>query len=58
MQRTPLTAVTAILSFTFLGATAAEKKDPPVSVQRGSNGKLIYTPDAQGNIVPDFSLCG
>lgn len=29
---------------------------PPVYV--GENGKLAYTPDAQGNQIPDFSYCG
>jgi hypothetical protein len=35
---------------------ATPKKDPIIST--GSDGKLIYAADSQGNRIPDFSHCG
>jgi Family of unknown function (DUF6298) len=35
---------------------ASAKKDPIIST--GSDGKLIYSSDSQGNRIPDFSHCG
>lgn len=37
-------------------ATAQQKIQPPVSV--GKEGRLVYTPDALGNRIPDYSYCG
>ena len=37
-------------------AAKQPKPQPPVYVD--SNGKLAYTPDEQGNRIPDFSYCG
>jgi len=43
-------------SWCFLSHAASPKKDPIISI--GSDGKLIYSRDPQGNRVPDFSHCG
>lgn len=32
--------------------------EPPKPIFKGKDGKLAYTPDAQGNRVPDFSFAG
>lgn len=34
------------------------KIEPPKPVFSGKDGKLVYTPDAQGNRIPDFSYAG
>lgn len=34
------------------------KPAPPKPVAPGPQGRLIYTPDEQGNRIPDFSYCG
>ncbi|MBD2757799.1 pectate lyase [Spirosoma sp. BT704] len=34
------------------------KPVPPKPVALGSDGHLVYTPDALGNRIPDFSFCG
>ncbi|HEY4789326.1 MAG TPA: hypothetical protein VIH57_24920, partial [Bacteroidales bacterium] len=34
------------------------KPKPTTPVYVGSDGKLMYTPDEQGNRIPDFSYCG
>ncbi len=36
----------------------AQKQVKPVSPLYSEKGKLIYTADAQGNRIPDFSYCG
>jgi hypothetical protein len=41
----------------FLSASAAPKNQSPV-VALGPDRKLVYSPDALGNRVPDFSHCG
>ena len=43
------------LLFLFLQVAKAQNS---ILVSLDSNGKLIYTPDAKGNIVPDFSGVG
>jgi Family of unknown function (DUF6298) len=43
-------------SWCFPLLAAAPKKDPIIST--GSDGKLIYASDSQGNRIPDFSHCG
>lgn len=51
-----------ILFTTLLAANAyaqspkQPKPKPPVALNTG--GTLVYTPDAQGNRIPDFSYCG
>ncbi|MCX6208312.1 MAG: hypothetical protein NTZ59_02120, partial [Bacteroidetes bacterium] len=40
-----------VLSFTSISQTST-------LVSVGTNGKLVYTPDAKGNTVPDFSDVG
>lgn len=39
------------------GANVVTSQVPRV-VSIGPSGRLVYTPDAKGNIVPDFSQCG
>lgn len=39
-----------------LSATAQQKLPPPVTA--GKDGRLVYTPDARGNRIPDYSYCG
>lgn len=39
-----------------LAATAQQKLPPPVTA--GKDGRLVYTPDARGNRIPDYSYCG
>lgn len=40
------------------GLSAQDIKWSPEHVYYGSGGKLVYTPDAQGNTIPDFSHVG
>ncbi len=47
------------LIFTLLTAPLLFAEVPPHPwVSIGADGKLIYQPDSQGNIIPDFSNCG
>lgn len=39
-------------------ALLAQKQVKPVPPLYSEKGKLVYTPDAQGNRIPDFSYCG
>src|SRR5215218_3453865 len=39
-------------------AIYAQKPAKPVSPLAPGKGKIIYTPDALGNRIPDFSYCG
>ena len=49
--------VAALLSSGFsLAQTKNQKPPPPLIVQ--PNGQLVYTPDALGNRIPDFSYAG
>ena len=52
----------AILTASSAGAAHRSDKatghDHLLSVEQGDDGRLIYTPDAQGNVIPDFSNCG
>lgn len=41
----------------FAFATACSAANSPL-VFPGKDGKLAYTPDAKGNVIPDFSNCG
>jgi hypothetical protein len=43
-------------SWCFPLSGASAKKDPIISI--GSDGKLLYSSDSQGNRIPDFSHCG
>ena len=44
------------LSLVFLAAMTAPLVAAPVSLD--ATGRLKYTADAQGNVIPDFSHCG
>ena len=50
----------ALILFSISSATAQNKKaeEPPKPIFKGKDGKLQYTPDAQGNRIPDFSYSG
>ncbi len=39
-------------------ALPAQKQVKPVAPLYSEKGKLVYTPDAQANRIPDFSYCG
>ncbi len=56
MRLTLFVAATAVFG-SLLGAVA-QQQDGPATVRRGSDGRLVYTPDRYGNTIPDFSLCG
>ena len=49
-----LTCVVLVGAFAARSAAAAESK----LVHVGSQGKLVYQPDEQGNVIPDFSAVG
>lgn len=52
-------ATMAFLIFLLVSATAsAQEYWSPEQVFYGEEGKLTYTPDEQGNIIPDFSNVG
>jgi len=53
----PLLCMTVMLLSTIssLSAQKAAKPQPPIRLEAG---RLVYTPDEQGNRVPDFSYCG
>ncbi|UFH52663.1 DUF6298 domain-containing protein [Spirosoma sp. KNUC1025] len=59
-----LNLLTALLSFLVafgrIGYVCAQKNKPvpPKPVALGTEGHLVYTPDEQGNRIPDFSYCG
>ncbi|HEY8918069.1 MAG TPA: DUF6298 domain-containing protein, partial [Chitinophaga sp.] len=40
------------------GVYAQKKNTPPSPVALNASGHLVYTPDEQGNRIPDFSYCG
>lgn len=55
--------VLPILVFLFLAthfsfAQKAKPIEPPKPIFKGKDGKLAYTPDGQGNRIPDFSFAG
>src|SRR5436189_6456442 len=51
------TLIAALLSFCCSFAQTKNQKPPsPLVVQ--PNGQLVYTPDALGNRIPDFSYAG
>ena len=52
----PVTAILYLLIFSYL--SKAQENWSPTHVYYGKGGKLIYTPDEQGNIIPDFSHVG
>lgn len=54
MQRREFFQLLAVAPFVL----AFAKENYSKIVYPGKNGKLIYTPDANGNIIPDFSNCG
>ncbi len=52
-----LGTICLLLLFSYRTARAAEPKTSKL-IHPGKDGKLVYTPDEQGNIIPDFSHCG
>ena len=44
--------------FALLTASAQKKAIPKAPVYQDKDGRLVYTPDALGNRIPDFSFCG
>lgn len=51
-------AATVLLTLLLAIDSHAQKKEKPVPPLFYKNGQLVYTPDAQGNRIPDFSYCG
>lgn len=51
-------AATLILAIGLPCAVAQHQKLNQASVELGPDGKLVYTPDERGNLIPDFSRCG
>lgn len=49
--------IVTILFFLFLSTLNAQQWESKI-VKRGSDGKLVYTKDAEGNRIPDFSYAG
>ncbi|HLO38015.1 MAG TPA: hypothetical protein VK173_05990, partial [Lacibacter sp.] len=47
-----------LFSLLIQQALFAQKQVKPVPPLYSEKGKLIYTTDAQGNRIPDFSYCG
>jgi hypothetical protein len=47
-----------VFLFSFLFSNAQKKQPPPSPVALGSNNKLVYSADEQGNRIPDFSFAG
>ena len=47
----------ALLAVMASSLLAASNKEPP-AISLGTDGKLTYATDSQGNRVPDFSCCG
>ncbi|TWT86000.1 hypothetical protein Pla123a_08080 [Posidoniimonas polymericola] len=47
-----------LLSLTFIFSGASVASAQPWPVKRGTDGKLAYTANEQGDRVPDFSSCG
>ncbi|MCX2476651.1 DUF6298 domain-containing protein [Pedobacter sp. MC2016-05] len=49
------------LLFLLISVSFAQKTkpvEPPKPLYKGKDGKLAYTPDAEGNRIPDFSYAG
>ena len=47
-----------ILAISISSALAQDQKPKQASVALGPDGKLVYTPDERGNLIPDFSRSG
>ncbi|MFT3844240.1 MAG: DUF6298 domain-containing protein [Lacibacter sp.] len=47
-----------IICVFYVQALLAQKQVKPVPPLYSAKGKLVYTADAQGNRIPDFSYCG
>jgi hypothetical protein len=46
-------------SFSIINSVNAQDIPPTTSlIYPGIDGKLVYVPDSQGNIIPDFSNAG
>jgi hypothetical protein len=50
--------VCLVAAIVFMAARSANAAERSKLVLPGNDGKLQYTPDAQGNTIPDFSNCG
>jgi Family of unknown function (DUF6298) len=57
-KRTVYRFLILISLITAQQALLAQKQVKPVPPLYSEKGKLMYTPDAQGNRIPDFSYCG
>ena len=47
----------SVTSLVCVGSVWAEENYSEL-VYPGEDGKLVYTPDEKGNVIPDFSHCG
>ncbi len=56
MKKVKLLAATLVLTLGLALHVRADGGDASVSL--GKDGKLTYTPDERGNLIPDFSQCG
>lgn len=50
--------VMALLAANFSFAQKTKPVEPPKPIFKGKDGKMAYTPDAEGNRIPDFSYAG
>ncbi|WP_231625543.1 DUF6298 domain-containing protein [Pedobacter sp. R20-19] len=50
--------VVALLVMNFSFAQKPKPIEPPKPIFKGKDGKMAYTPDEQGNRIPDFSYAG
>ena len=52
------TFFTTYMIFTLLTASAEAQENNSTLVYPGEDGKLVYVPDDDGNVIPDFSYAG
>jgi hypothetical protein len=57
-RKAKLTLLLVLMGFSSVFAQNKKKEEPPKPIFKGGNGKLQYTPNAQGDRLPDFSYCG
>ncbi|MCU0793729.1 MAG: hypothetical protein MUE42_12960, partial [Opitutaceae bacterium] len=53
-----LNCLRALWGALFLAAASVLSAQPASLVSLGSDGKLVYTPTAKGDVVPDYSGVG
>ncbi|UKT65413.1 DUF6298 domain-containing protein [Pedobacter mucosus] len=62
LRVTQLKTLTGLLIFLLVANFSFAQKpkliEPPKPIYKGKDGKMAYTPDAQGNRIPDFSYAG